>query len=144
MSTSLLTHLAPLSAEIIVAVGAMALLMWGVVRDPGTLQAAYAEVATAGKSGGRKTARGGKHRRETRDRSRIITWAAILVLLVTAADIAIQHDLKEAAFSGAFLVDPVARFAKINAQFLVKHSRKVDAIVGLTDLSCEFHCGAAW
>ena len=104
MPATLLNLLAPLSAEIITALGAMALLLWGVIRDPGTLAAAKAKALTAA---GRAPSRV-----EPRDAGRIITWAAILVLLVTAADIYVQHDLKEAAFSGAFLVDPFARFAK--------------------------------
>jgi NADH-quinone oxidoreductase subunit N len=100
---SLLNTLAPLSPEIIVAIGAMALLMWGVFRDPGTL------VVSARGQGGRSMAAQPK----PGESSRIITWAAIVVLLAAAVDVYIQHDLKEVAFGGAFLVDPFARFAKI-------------------------------
>ncbi len=103
MSSNLLNVLAPLSAEIIVAIGAMVLLLWGVFRDPGTL------VVSPRVQGGRSVAALPK----PGDGSRIITWAAIVVLLAAAIDIYVQHDMKEAAFSGAFLVDPFARFAKI-------------------------------
>ena len=103
MQANLLNILAPLSAEIIVAIGAMVLLLWGVFRDPGTL------VVSPRAQGGRSVAAHPK----PGDGSRIITWAAILVLLAAAVDVYVQHDLKEAAFNGAFLVDPFARFAKI-------------------------------
>ena len=103
MQANLLNILAPLSAEIIVAIGAMVLLLWGVFRDPGTL------VVSPRAHGGRSVAAHPK----PGDGSRIITWAAILVLLAAAVDVYVQHDLKEAAFNGAFLVDPFARFAKI-------------------------------
>ena len=113
MPATLLNLLAPLSAEIILALGAMALLMWGVVRDPGTLASPHGRrIGGPADAPGRPTVAKGVPG-NGREGSRVITWAAIVLLQVTAVDIVIQHDLAEAAFSGAFLVDPFARFAKI-------------------------------
>ena len=70
--------------EVILAVGAMAILMIGVFRH------------------GEKSGKGA-----------FIDWLAIGVLIVAGIDILLQPDLKEGLFRGAFLVDPFARFMKL-------------------------------
>ncbi|KAB2849313.1 MAG: NADH-quinone oxidoreductase subunit NuoN [Hyphomicrobiaceae bacterium] len=70
--------------EVVLAVGAMAILMIGVFRHG-----------------------------EKAGKAAFIDWLALGVLVIAGADILLQHDLKEPLFKGSFLVDPFARFMKL-------------------------------
>ena len=79
----------PMLPEIIVGVGALALLMLGVFLRPGD----------------QKEIGGG----------RLIGWLAVFVLAVAAAAVVWQPDAPQSLFKGAFVVDSFGRFMKLLA-----------------------------
>jgi NADH-quinone oxidoreductase subunit N len=80
---ALLNSLAPLWPELMMAIGAMALLMWGVFRP------------------------------DTPSEATVTGWLAILVLIVAGWLIVAQPPATTTLFSGAFIFDAFARFMKL-------------------------------
>lgn len=83
MLTRLFADYAPLTSELILIIGAMALLMWGVFRP------------------------------ETEREADIITWGAIVILLGAGVVLAGQPLGSKVLFDGSFRFDAFARFVKI-------------------------------
>ncbi len=79
----LLLELAPLHSELILVIGAMALLMWGAFS------------------------------KETENRADLINWAAIAVLIVAGGVLASQTAVAETMFERSFRFDAFARFVKM-------------------------------
>ena len=74
---------APMLPELILAIGAMALLMFGVFRD------------------------------ETQENAELVGWLAIVVLIAAAVVLVTEGEGTNRLFNGAFIDDPFARFMKL-------------------------------